>query len=117
MLRTAAKEAKRSLCNNFRHGAAIAKGKRILGTGCNIYKTHPTWGGGPLNTLHAEAAAIRDAVRKNINLAGATIFVVRANAGSQMSRPCKYCMKLIEQYGITKIVYTDTVGKVITEYP
>lgn len=65
--------------------------------------------------MHAEAAAIRDAVRKGVSLKGATIYVARDSA--LMSRPCSSCLKLIKKYGIEKIVYTAGDGSIETEWP
>lgn len=114
MIAAALKESKKSECRS-QHGAIITRGGSVLGKGSNTYKTHPTWGGGPLKTLHAEAAAIRDAVRQGINVRGATIYVVRG--GERMSKPCPSCKKFIMQYGISKVVYTDGEGNIVTEYP
>lgn len=101
------------------HAAILVSAGRVLSVGFNSYKTHPTWGSGPLKTLHAEAAAIRRAVSRGIDVRGSTIFVVRNNKGQggRMSKPCNGCQTIIEQYGISKIVYTDETGAVIEEWP
>ncbi len=114
MINLALKEAQRSKVR-CQHGSVVSRGGSVLGKGYNKYKPHARWGSGPMNTLHAEAAAIRDAVRRGIKLRGATIFVART--GPRMSKPCSACQKLIEQYGISKVVYTDDEGNVITTYP
>ena len=124
MIRLAAKEARRSRCNN-QHGAVVAKKNRVLGKGCNMYKSHPKWGAERIDTrhslqfftIHAEANAIRRAVNKGIDVRGATIYVTRTGSQSQLSRPCADCQKLIEEYGIRKVVYTDEEGNIIDEYP
>lgn len=116
MLNVAKKESQKSSCR-CQHGAAVSKGNRLLGKGHNSYKPHPTWGGGPLKTLHAEAAAIRDAIRRGIDVRGATIYVVRTSENSQMSKPCPSCQQLIEDYGIRKVVYTNEEGEVVSEWP
>jgi deoxycytidylate deaminase len=116
MIRLAKKESVKSTCR-CRHGATVVRGGSVLGKGYNKYKTHATLGGGPLKTLHAEAAAIRDAVRRGIDLRGATIYVARTGKGSNMSRPCGDCQAMIEAHGIRKVVYTDEDGNVLTEYP
>lgn len=118
MINAALKESALSTAR-CRHGAIISKGGRVLARGHNSYRTHPKWGSGPLKTLHAEAAAIRRAVSQGIDVRGATIFVVRNdnNGGGRMSKPCKGCQAFIEQYGISKIVYTDESGEIIIEIP
>jgi deoxycytidylate deaminase len=110
MISLAFKQASRSRCK-ARHGAVVSKGKRVFGQGHNTYKTHPTFGSGPLNTLHAEAAAIRDATNKGCSLHGATIYVVRDNTNN-MSKPCKHCQKLIKSHGIRKVCYTNREGDI-----
>ena len=122
MLRTALKECAKSTCTN-QHGSVVCKGKRVLGKGHNSYRSHPRWGtrkvhsehGYEFMTIHAEAAAIRDAVRKGINVVGATIYVTRT--GSRLSKPCNECQIMIESYGIRKVVYTDSNGNEITTWP
>lgn len=116
MLTLAIKESKKSMAR-CRHGAVIVRGGSVLGKGHNTYKTHATFGRGPLRTLHAEAAAIRDARRRGINLRGATIYVARTGENSKMSRPCADCQGMLESYGIRKVVYTGQNGEPITEWP
>jgi len=115
MISLAFKESQKSFCRT-RHGAIVSKGGRVFGKGHNSYKTHGTWGGGPLMTLHAEAAAIRDAVRRGIDICGATLFVTRGDA-NRMSKPCVSCQALLESYGITKVIYTDENGNILVEFP
>lgn len=118
MLRLAIKESKRSSVR-CQHGATICSGKKVLARGHNSYRTHTTWGGGPLKTLHAEAAAIREAVNRGIDIRGSTIYVVRnnGNGGSQMSKPCRDCQTFIERFGISKVVYTDKNGDIVETWP
>ena len=116
MIRLAKKIARTSECRN-KHGAVVADGRRVLGVGANSYRTHATYGGGPLQTLHAEAAAIRDAKRKGIDLRGKDLYVARIDAHSKMSKPCPSCARLIEAEGIRKVYYTDESGCVVDEYP
>jgi len=116
MMNLAKKLAKKSLCNN-QHGAVIAKGRRVYGTGINTLKTSPTWGGGPMSSIHAEAAAIREAVNRGIDLRGKDIFVARVGKSNYMSRPCKTCKKMILAAGIRKVYYTDASGNIVSEWP
>ena len=113
MISIALKESEKSK-ERTRHGAIIVSGGRVLSRGHNTNRSHPKWGSGPLGTIHAEADAIRQAIAKGINLKGSTIYVART--GSQMSRPCKNCQKLIRKYEIRKMVYTDG-GKIVSEWP
>ncbi len=113
MIRLAFKEASKSNCGR-RHGATVVKNGKTVSAGHNLMKTHPTWGSGRYDRIHAEGMAIRNAVNQGIDVVGATIYVVRADSG--MSRPCLDCQILIERYGIRKVVYTDGNG-ISEEWP
>ena len=116
MIPVAFKESQKSSCRT-RHGAIVAKNGRVLGRGHNSYRSHGgQWGGGPLKTLHAEAAAVRDAVSRGIDVRGATIYVTRGDA-NRISKPCPSCQALLERHGFSKIVYTDKNGNILTEWP
>ena len=52
-----------------------------------------------------------------MDLRGTTIYVARNGHNNQMSRPCDGCRRLIKKYGISKIVYTNESGEVISEWP
>lgn len=110
MLRIARKLAERAE-SRFKHGAVIAKGNRVLGCGiCDSTKTHPRWGSGPICSIHAEAAAIRDALSRGIDIARATIYVARHGRCSHISRPCPDCMELIISHNLKAVVYTTADG-------
>lgn len=85
-------------------GAVIAKGNKVLSSGFNVRKTHPTYGTGYYRHLHAEGNAIYKAVRKRIDLQGSTIYVYRNNG--RLAKPCLHCQELIERFGISEIVYS-----------
>ena len=112
MFKLALKLAHRSNCR-AKHGCIILKGKRILGRGFNVYKSNPTWGvkkpfakyGVEFFSIHAEAAAIKDALRKGSDIRGATLIVVRTEM--RISKPCQHCQNLIESHGISKVIYSD----------
>jgi deoxycytidylate deaminase len=114
MINLALKESKKSTAR-VKHGAVLVRGGSVLAKACNSYRTHPKWGGGPLRTLHAEAAVIRKAISRGIDPKGSVIYVARKNA--QMSKPCPSCQAIIEEHGIRKVVYTDREGNVVTEWP
>ena len=70
----------------------------------NSRKTHPKFGAGEYQTLHAESYAIYKAVRQHINLKGTTLYVYRHN--NNLAKPCPCCMGLIHKYGIKKVIYS-----------
>lgn len=112
MISHASKVAQKSECN-FQHGAVIVRAGSVLAAGYNNDRAHPSWGGGPFDAIHAEAAAIRMARSKGCSLEGATLYVVRYHeSGMRMSRPCPDCMDKIREAGIKKIVYSDRDGDI-----
>jgi len=115
MIRKAQIEASRSRCRN-QHGAVVGSGKRVFGCGCNSYKTHAKFGGGPLSTLHAEAAAIRDAKRSRGSVKGADIYIARIDSRSKLSKPCTSCAALIKKEGIRRVFYTSSDGTTVCEH-
>tara|TARA_R110000824_G_scaffold400848_1_gene609540 strand:+ start:844 stop:1185 length:342 start_codon:yes stop_codon:yes gene_type:complete len=102
-MRVAIKESYKSN-HRFKLGACIAKGKRILSKAHNTRKTHPRFGAGEYQTLHAEGHAIYRAVRQGIDLKGTTIYIYRKN--NNLAKPCACCMGLIHEHGITEIIYS-----------
>jgi deoxycytidylate deaminase len=102
--RAVIQESLKSKCR-FKLGAVIAKGNRILARGYNENKTHPRFGSGRFKMLHAESAAILDAVRKGVDMEGATMYVFRYN--NNLAKPCECCQRMIDHYGIAKVVYSD----------
>jgi deoxycytidylate deaminase len=102
--KAAQKEAKKSKAK-FKHGAVIFRGaRRVLSKGYNIHKTDPSFGSGEYKMLHAEGSAIKEAVRKGIDIFGASIYVFRLH--DNMSKPCKSCQQLIDKFGIKEIIYS-----------
>lgn len=102
-MRIAIKESQKSN-HRFKLGAVIAKGKRVLARAHNTRKTHPVFGSGDYQTLHAESYAIYKAVRSGINLTGTTLYVYRHN--NNLAKPCSCCMGLIHKYGIKEVIYS-----------
>ena len=102
-MRAAIKESKKSK-SRFKMGAAIAKGNKVLVKAHNNRKTHPKFGSGAFNTLHAESNVIYKAIRQGVNLKGTTIYIFREN--NNLAKPCPCCMGLIHKYGIKEVVYS-----------
>jgi len=102
-MRAAIKESEKSK-HRFKMGATIVRGNKILSKACNIMKTHPKFGSGQYNNLHAEGHAIYKAIRSGIDVSGTTIYVYREN--NNLAKPCPCCMGLIHKYGIKEVVYS-----------
>lgn len=110
---------------NIRIGAIVVDKQGNTYTGSNSNKSHPMqrrynkrrFGmeihDTIVHTLHAEMAAIKNAINKRVDLNGAAIYVSRVggkNTKYGMCRPCKACMGAIQAVGITDIFYTTEQG-------
>lgn len=93
----------------MKHGAVIAKSGRVLSTGVNKDRNHPTIVSNEHIKSHCSVHAEIDALKKATNVRGATIYIARVNKKGQprMSRPCDSCYSEIIRNGIKKIVYTQ----------
>lgn len=98
----------------YKMGAVIVSKGKIIGVGWNKNKSHPK----ALNftrKIHAELAALVGF--RNGDLLGAHMYVVRTTNGGAMatSKPCKYCMILIQESGIEAVTFIDDQGQVVTD--
>jgi deoxycytidylate deaminase len=110
-LALAANLARSSEVPRYKHGAIIVKGGRIVSTGINKIRNHPTvFGSSPKLLIKSEAHihAEADAIRKVSELKGAKIYVARVNRSGQVrfSRPCDMCYRAIVKSGIRKVCHT-----------
>jgi tRNA(Arg) A34 adenosine deaminase TadA len=97
------------------HGAVVVKSGRVLGSGWNKDRNHPSVVS-PENiktdcSYHAEEVAIRDA---NHYVRNATIYVARVNKHGEDrdSKPCSRCLNLIKISGIKRVIYTVQLGRI-----
>jgi deoxycytidylate deaminase len=108
-LRLARLTARNSTAVNYKLGAVLARGRKVLGVGFNDpLKTHPssnTYG----QKIHAELAAI---INARCDLNGATLYVFRSGKNERplLSKPCLHCQALIEREGIKTVVFTINDG-------
>jgi deoxycytidylate deaminase len=98
------------------HGAVIVKSGRVVATGWNKDRNHPT-NVSPENiktdcSFHAEEVAIRVAGEDNVR--GAVIYVARVNKNGydRDSKPCSKCASLIEKVGIKRVIFTMEAGEI-----
>lgn len=68
-----------------------------------------------MRSIHAEAAALRDAIRKGIKVQGKDLYVTRINCDNPLSKPCPSCAALMRRYKIRKVYYTSEDGTVLEE--
>ena len=91
--------------------AILRRGKQTIKIGANVNKTHPKFGrtyddGSEAYHMHAEMNVLRFAKP------GDTMEVLRfkKSGGWAMARPCRHCIKYIEEAGIKKVRYTNCDG-------
>ena len=116
---------------NYRHGSVLMNGNRILSSGYN--QSRSKYGNTCSCCMHAEVSCIHNFVkntcRESFNgriknnkwrrvLSNSTLYVVRIPRISNsleylnFSKPCTDCSKVIKQYGIKNIVYSDLDDKI-----
>lgn len=102
-------------------GCVLVKKNKVISTGFNSTKTHPIQKmynkeryecDTTPHTIHAEVSAISHVIHKNINWSNVEVYIYREhkNGNLAMARPCKACMKLIQNLGIKRIHYTTSEG-------
>ena len=119
MIHVATKKAFDSKFHRARVGAVIAKGHRLLASGCNRIGYSRLLPNRPYpESIHAEQQAILTllAQRRLDALIGSTIYVSRVGRDGQqrLSKPCPTCHSLIKAVGISTVVYTTDNG--VEEY-
>ena len=100
----AERESRKSV---LRHqlGAVIKMRGKVISTGYNERRTHPSLGCGRWKSLHAESSAIYNALKKKKVVEGAVLYVYRKNG--LISKPCEDCQRLIKRFKIRKVIYTN----------
>lgn len=101
---------------NFRIGAALYDGKRLIVAKCNSYKTTPRalrWYKYP--HLHAEFAVILHAGLDNCQGLTLTVARIKRDGSLGNAKPCQECQDLINHVGIKEIIYTTDSGNYILE--
>ena len=98
-------------------GCVIVYHNKIISTGCNKNTTHPLQkkynkyrdiADCYPHKLHAEVDAIKHIIDLDIDWSKVSIYIYRKLRSRPfgISRPCKSCMKLINELGIKHIYYT-----------
>ena len=105
----AALASSRATCPRAACGAVIVKDRRIIATGYNGAPSgHPHCvdvgcemrEGHCQRVIHAEVNAIGQAAQLGIAVAGATMYIHRANVESDGRGPCRECCKVMKAAGI-----------------
>ena len=101
--------------------AAITKKGDIIGLGRNSMKSHPFQARYSRNEesiyLHAETAALLDAINNGQDPSGGVMHVIRRLRDDTLglARPCSGCMKALDAYGISRVIYSNEVGSYSVE--
>jgi tRNA(Arg) A34 adenosine deaminase TadA len=97
--------------NNFRLGAVVCNGSRIIGASSNSYRTHTLLSRFyPWPHIHAEAGAI---LRVGMDRCyHSDLYVARVTRDDQLAlaRPCEYCLELIKFARIRNVYYSVRNG-------
>lgn len=104
----------------FLVGAVIARGSRIVSTGCCSKKTHPQ---NPKlksptkrNQLCAEVKTALKALKliSSEEIKKCTIYVARSrkDGSMAMAKPCSHCLSFLREVGIKNVYYTNSTGAI-----
>lgn len=117
-----AMENDRYFPKNFKLGAVIFQGKRMIASGFNHKKTHPirtNYAKDPeWSWHHAESHALINAINSMGDVRGCSIAVSRVLKTTQSlasSKPCPDCWKMLVDHGISSVTYVDETCQIITE--
>lgn len=102
-------------------GATVVLKHRIVSSACNSdCKTHPLqkrynkyrFVEDSPHKCHAELLALLPLIKDGVDLSNASIFTYRQHRNGYLAcaRPCKSCMALIKDCGITRLFYTTEDG-------
>ena len=94
--------------SQWRVGAVLIRSGRVLSTGVNRYRNHPSKVSLDGVSYHAEEVALRRAG----DAAGATIYVARITRSGilGMAMPCDRCQQLLHEHGVHTAIWTEPSG-------
>lgn len=97
--------------HRYKIGAVLVNGGRVISVGFNKCKFNSVYSYPDRLSIHAEAQCIKTSGRESAR--GAILFVYREDRFGMpaTSKPCDYCMSLLKEVGIKKVLYTTD------EYP
>lgn len=99
--------AKKSCHKSFKLGAVVHFGKRIISTGFNQIKSHPSLPQYPnfSRGLHAEMHATIGC--KDISGSSLTVVRIRSNGEFGLAKPCSTCLTFLALRGVKTIYYSQ----------
>lgn len=110
--------------NRVHIGCVAVYSGKIIGAGCNKYKTHPIQkkydsyreihlgnNVSNLHSLHAEITCLTS-IKKDVPFDKVELYIYRKMTKKPfgLARPCPACMAMIKNLGIKKIYYTTDDG-------
>lgn len=100
-----------------KHACVLTYNNVIISSGINVnFKNDFTKKYNELKALHAEPAAIMRAMKHHSRIIHkCDLWVCRNNECAKNSKPCPMCMKIIKQFQIKTIHYTDETGNWLKE--
>jgi len=117
-----ANQIARSLCPTNReirtsHIAFLIKSSIIQKIGINKKRTHPATKSHPYHEgnvgIHAELDCLLKMDKED--LSGYSMLVIRVdnNGKLNMSKPCKGCQSLLQQFNVKEVWYSDSKGQIV----
>jgi len=99
--------------SNFKHGAVVVCGGKILSEGRNTYLSRRATQRDASYSTHAEENALRNLMFRKPLKPGTVMYVARwATYGPAMSKPCARCEKSLKLAGIRRVGYSTAGGQV-----
>lgn len=110
--------------NRVHIGCVAVYKNHVLAVGYNTNKTHPLQNKynkyrnmtyentEPRSSLHAEMSCLMQIKDMDIDFSKVELYVYRENRNGNLAicRPCRACMKMVDDLGIKKIHYTTDSG-------
>lgn len=115
-------EVSRALINEpvgeQKHFSFLVKKNKIISIGWNRKnKTHPLTVkyGHPYRTIHSEVAVIQNFPHSLTTLSNYSLINIRISREDNVtiSKPCIYCQRLIRDFGIRNVFYTNEYGEFV----
>lgn len=94
--------------------ALIYNRKKLIAVGMNSRKSHPLAKQFQKNPhtvcVHAEIAALVNAMRQGISVEGMSIYIARVGklGYPMLAKPCSGCSRALMSFGINNIYWTET---------
>lgn len=84
----------------------------MVGFGLNVPRNDPKQVSWCSCSRHAEQV-----LGRRCDLLGTTVYVARVKGDGSLglARPCKYCLPLLSQAGVRRLVWSDASGGVVLE--